>query len=137
MRAAIRNHQGRPHGAGMRRQGEEDGDRAQNEQGSSCLESVPGPFVRRTFIAEPLWCGGIVPMAVVGHAIVQKINASRGGASHTVTPIQKRPLFVISPSASANGRSLPADTSSCSNVFKVSITSFRAWSAVSSIRGFP
>jgi hypothetical protein len=131
-------HQEKYHyGAGIRRRGEEDSERAQNEQGSSCLEGVPRSFVRRSFTAEPVWCGGIVPMAVAGHAIVQKINASRGGASHTVTPIQKRTLFVISASASANGRSLPADTSSCSNVFKVSITSFRAWSAVSSIRGFP
>jgi hypothetical protein len=44
-------------GAALRRQGEEGGDRDQNEQGSSCLESVPGTFVRRSLMAESLRCG--------------------------------------------------------------------------------
>ena len=55
------------------------------------------------------------------HEIVQTINASSGGAIHTVIPIQKRKLFFIAASASANGRSLPAFTSSCSDVFEISI----------------
>jgi hypothetical protein len=33
---------------------EKGGDRDQNEQGSSCLESVPGTFVRRSLMAESL-----------------------------------------------------------------------------------
>jgi hypothetical protein len=90
----------------MRRQGEEDGDRGQNEQGSSCLESVPGPFVRRTFIAEPLWCGGIVPMAVgPSHKIAKTISTSSGGAIHAPRPIQKLKSFFASTTGPAtNGR---------------------------------
>ena len=47
---------------GVRRRGEEDSERGQNEQGSSCRNDPPRSFVRRSFTAEPLWYGGIVPM---------------------------------------------------------------------------
>jgi hypothetical protein len=97
-------HQEKYHyGAGIRRRGEEDSERAQNEQGSSCLEGVPRSFVRRSFKAKPVWCGGIVPMAVgPSHETVQKNNASSGGAINTVIPIQKRKSFRVSAIASAN-----------------------------------
>jgi hypothetical protein len=99
-------HQEKYHyGAGIRRRGEEDSERAQNEQGSSCLEGVPRSFVRRSFKAKPVWCGGIVPMASrPGHETVQKINASSGRAIHTLIPIQKRKSFRVSEIASANTR---------------------------------
>ena len=91
--------------ASVRRRGEEDSERGQNEQGSSCLEGVPRSFVRRSFTAEPVWCRRIVPMAVgPGHQTVQKINASSGGAINTVIPIQKRKSFSASAIASANTR---------------------------------
>ena len=90
---------------GVRWRGEEDSERGQNEQGSSCLEGVPRSFVRWSFTAKPVWCGGIVPMAVgPGHETVQKINASSGGAINTVIPIQKRKSFRVSAIASANTR---------------------------------
>jgi hypothetical protein len=53
-----------PHGADVRRRGEEDSERGQNDQGSRCLEGEPGSFVRRSFTAEPVSSGGIEPMAV-------------------------------------------------------------------------
>jgi hypothetical protein len=66
---------------GVRRRGEEDSERGQNEQGSSCLDGPPRNFVRQSFTAEPLWCSGIVSMAVgPTHEIVQGIKASSGGA---------------------------------------------------------
>jgi hypothetical protein len=81
---------------GVRRRGEQDSERGQNEQGSSCLDGPPKSFVRRSFTAEPQWCGGIVPMAVrPTHEIVQTIKASSGGAIHPVIPIQKPKLFFI------------------------------------------
>jgi hypothetical protein len=58
-----RNQERCSYGTAVRRQDEEDGARGQNEQGSSCLESVPGTFVRRSFIAESLSCGDIDAMA--------------------------------------------------------------------------
>ena len=91
---------------GVRRRGEQNSERGQNEQGSSRLDSPPRSFAQRSFTAEPLWCGGIVPMAVgPTHEIVQTINASSGGAIHTVIPIQKPKLFFIT----------------CSDVFAISI----------------
>jgi len=51
-----------PDGAAVRRQGEEGGDRDQNEQGSNCLESVPGTFIRWSLIAESLRCADIDAM---------------------------------------------------------------------------
>jgi hypothetical protein len=81
---------------GVRRRGEQDSERGQNEQGSSCLDGPPRSFVRRSFTAEPQWCVGIVPMAVrPTHEIVQTIKASSGGAIHPVIPIQKPKLFFI------------------------------------------
>ena len=87
----------------MRRRGEQNSERGQNEQASSRLDSPPRSFVQRSFTAEPLCCGGIVSMAVgPSHAIVQTINASSGGAIQTVIPIQKRKSFSASAIASAN-----------------------------------
>ena len=54
-----RNQERRSYGTAVRRQGEENGDRGQNEQGSSCLESVAGTFIRRSLMAESLRCGDI------------------------------------------------------------------------------
>jgi hypothetical protein len=104
-----RNQESYPHDAGVRRQGEEDSERGQNEQGSGCLEGGPGSFVRRSFTAEPLeplFCGEIEPMAVgPSQKIAQTISTSRGGAIQPVIPIHKPKLFFIT----------------CSDVFAISI----------------
>ena len=61
-----------PDGAAVRRQGEEGGDRDQNEQGSNCLESVPGTFIRWSLIAESLRCAAIDAMGRIrSHRIVE------------------------------------------------------------------
>jgi hypothetical protein len=106
-----RNQERYPHGAGVRRRGEVDSERGQNDQGASCLEGVPGSFVRRSFTAEPLSCGGIEPMTVgPSQKIAHTTSNSSGRAIHAVMPIQKRKSFFVTAFASANRRSLVAFT---------------------------
>ncbi len=101
--------------AAVQRTCEKDGERGQNEQGSSCLESVPGTFVRWSFMAEPLSCDEIDPMAGgPSQKIAQTTSISSGEAIHAVIPTQKRKPLFITAFPSANRRSRAASTSSCS-----------------------